>query len=221
MKKEISKKKYEYIPKTGERVQRASEYVPKCESLLDIGCGDGILSHFVNDKVKQIYGLDNNDLVLKKAKDKGEKVKKINFDKDRFPYSNNQFDCAVSLDVIEHVYDARKLLLETYRVLTKNGVAIISTPNIRFLPHLYTLIVRKRFPKTTVEVIPYDGGHIHFFTYQDLIDLMHEVGFKNIIRSEIINKPKRKWKGRILELFFGREFMQEFASPGILLIGTK
>jgi methionine biosynthesis protein MetW len=212
---------YGYIPKKGERVERASQFVPKCGSLLDIGCGDGILSHFVSDRVEKIYGLDNDDSAMKLAKAKGEIVKKINFDTDRFPYPIAFFDCAVSLDVIEHVYDARKLLSETYRVLNNNGLLIISTPNIRFLPHLYTLLVKKHFPKTTVETIPYDGGHIHFFTYQDLIDLMVEVGFKNVMRSEIINKPTRKWKGQLLELIFGKEFMQEFASPGILLIGTK
>lgn len=212
---------FNQLPKPGERVEKASRFVPQCNRLLDVGCGDGIIAHFVKNKVKYIYGVDNFQKDLQKAKKKGLETKLVDLDKDKLPYTANYFDAVTSLDVIEHVKDPTVHVQEMYRVLKKGGVLIISTPNIRFSDHLVQLVFKGVFPKTSLDPDYYDGGHIHFFTYKDMQQLLHKSGFKNIKNEGIINKERRGWKGRLIQSILGETFMREFRTPGILLIAQK
>ena len=45
---------------------------------------------------------------------------------------DDSFDTVVSFQVIEHIQNDKKYLEEIYRVLKPGGMALISTPNIRF-----------------------------------------------------------------------------------------
>src|SRR5258706_16079499 len=112
----------------------------------------------------------------------------INTDTDDFPYKKNFFDVITCLDVIEHVKDPRILLEKINTVLKKEGILIISTPNIRFSDHLSKLLFHGVFPKTSISEAEYDGGHIHFFTYKDMYILLKNKNFRNILYHEIINK---------------------------------
>lgn len=48
---------------------------------------------------------------------------------DQFPFSDAQFDCVVSIDVLEHLNDDQLFLLELHRVLRSGGKAIVTVPN--------------------------------------------------------------------------------------------
>jgi SAM-dependent methyltransferase len=48
---------------------------------------------------------------------------------DRFPFAADQFDCVVSIDVLEHLDNAQLFLHELRRVLRPGGRAIITVPN--------------------------------------------------------------------------------------------
>jgi methionine biosynthesis protein MetW len=211
----------DYIPKVGERVEAASRFVEMSDKLLDVGCGDGVIQHFITPRVKSIYGVDNSNETLKKAKKRGIKVKVVDLDRQKIPFKTNYFDVITCLDVIEHVRDPKDLLTKIHRVLKKNGKLIITTPNIRFTNHIYDLVVNGVFPKTSTEKVPYDGGHIHFLTYTDMINLIKQTGYSLIHKDGIINKRRRGWKGRILELILGKDLMLEFRAPGILLLCQK
>jgi len=215
------KKNNGYIPKIGERVEFACHFIPQANSLLDIGCGDGVISYFIKNKVKIIYGIDNDATTLKKAEKRGISVKKANLDTDKIPYQKNFFNVVTCLDVIEHVKNPEALISNIYEILSSNGMLIISTPNIRFIDHLKRLLVFGTFPKTSYDINLYDGGHIHFFTYKDLENILTEQGFEVIKKEGIINKNKRGWKGSFLEFILGKKTMNEFFSPGILLVAQK
>ncbi len=210
-----------YIPKPGERVEVASRLVEKCDRLLDVGCGDGVIQHFLGNRVGRIYGVDSSKEMLKIAAKRGLNVKLVDLDVKRLPFNSNFFDVVTCLDVIEHVRDPKALLVKMNRVLKRGGNLIIATPNIRFSNHLYELIIKGRFPKTSTDTSLYDGGHLHFFTYTDLVKLLESVGFFIKIIEGIINKPRRGLKGRILEFILGKKIMLEFRAPGILIVGKK
>lgn len=206
------------IPKIGERVELASRFITKADKLLDVGCGEGIIQYFIGDKVKNLYGIDNSKSELRRAEARGFITKQVNFDSEKFPFMDSFFDVVTCLDVIEHVKNPKFLLGEIHRVLRPDGKLIISTPNIRFWDHIFKLIFKGRFPKTSEDLKLYDGGHIHFFTFSDLRCLVNKVGFGVLREEGIINKSKRGWKGRFIEKMLGKRFLLEFRSPGILMI---
>lgn len=48
---------------------------------------------------------------------------------DRFPFADDQFDCVVSIDVLEHLADDQGFLRELRRVLRPGGRAVVTVPN--------------------------------------------------------------------------------------------
>ncbi len=213
--------KNESLPKEGERVEAAARYVKKCKRLLDVGCGEGIIAPFLKGKVFNIYGIDKSKENLKEASRRGLITKYIDLDKKKIPFSDCYFDVVTCLDVIEHVRSPVSLVREIYRVLKKDGLLIFSTPNIRFSDHLLRLIINGHFPLTSEDKSAYDGGHIHYFTFSDIKEILNSVGFVIIREEGIINKPKRGIKGRIAEKILGKRLMREFRSPGILIVAKK
>ena len=48
---------------------------------------------------------------------------------------------------------------------------------ILYEKYLKDFVRTRKFPKTSCDSFPYDGGHIHFFTYRDIFELMQAAGF--------------------------------------------
>jgi len=193
------------IVEKGSRIDVALKLLERGDRLLDIGCGDGTLGYYAKTKYKEVYGVDISEKAIDIARKRGIKTFKIDLNKETLPFPDNYFDAVTCLDVIEHIIDPRFLVKEIYRVLKKGEILIISTPNIRYWKHLFRLVILGRFPKTSDDEELWDGGHIHYFTFKDIEELLKKNGF------EVIQK-----KG-----VFGRDFLKEFLSSGIVIKAVK
>jgi len=189
----------------GSRVDVALKLLDKGDRLLDIGCGDGTLGYFAKNKYEEVYGVDISEKALKIAEKRGIIIRRVNLNEEKLPFKNDYFDAITCLDVIEHVFEPRELVKEISRVLKISGVLIISAPNIRYLPHLFSLIVNGRFPKTSDDTEHWDGGHLHYFTFKDIEDVFKECGFKIIMKKGV----------------FGRNMFKEFLSAGLVIKARK
>lgn len=93
------------------------------ERVLDIGCFDGhILNRLQNDFKIDGYGVDLSHEAIKRACS----VKKFknNFSVasgNYLPFADGYFDGVISLDVLEHVKDKERLIMEAFRVLRPGG----------------------------------------------------------------------------------------------------
>ena len=105
--------------------------------LLDIGCGNGDFTLMVAQRLgtQIMNGLDINSECLEEARSKGIKVKCHNIDQG-IPYKNESIDVIVSNQVVEHIFDVDSYFREIYRILRKDGYALISTPNLSSLHNL-------------------------------------------------------------------------------------
>lgn len=187
------------------RVDVASRLIERGTRFLDIGCGDGLLCHLVKDKYEQVYGIDISPRAVEIAKSRGINAERVNLNTDALPFEDNYFDTVVCLDVIEHVFDPVRLLAEINRVLKTGGTSIVSAPNIRTFGRIATLLFLGRFPGTSDDKQGYDGGHLHYFTYSDITNLLNKNGF------EVTGKYG----------VFGKNFLKEFRSAGILIKANK
>lgn len=99
--------------------------------VLELGCGEGYGTSLISKSVKKIIGLDTDKQIVEYASEKHGSSNCIFqvCDGERIPFSDNSFDAVVSFQVIEHVLDDRKFILEIYRVLKKDGIFICTTPN--------------------------------------------------------------------------------------------
>jgi len=118
-------------------------------SLIDIGCGDKYIRFGCNHYGIGYQGIDYSD---------------CDIEKEKLDFPDESFDIVVSMALIEHLKDPSNLLNESYRVLKKNGIFLISTPNWNFC-------MRSFYD---------DPTHIHPYTHKSLKRLLDLSPFSSV-----------------------------------------
>lgn len=109
----------------------ASQFV-KSKIVLDVACGTGYGSTFLIDqKAKKVTGIDISKEAIEYC-NTNYKRNGLEFKIDdctRMHFENDSFDVVISFETIEHIEKASSFLSEVKRVLKKNGIFVVSTPN--------------------------------------------------------------------------------------------
>lgn len=109
----------------------------------DLGCGSGHRTSLFNENGRTVVGLDYNDFRLPQYKNFIFKKEDI-FNNSLKPDS---FDIILNFDVIEHLVNPEKLLKEIHKILKKDGICVLSTPNkYRFFGALLIFFGLRKFP---------------------------------------------------------------------------
>jgi ubiquinone/menaquinone biosynthesis C-methylase UbiE len=100
--------------------------------IVDIGCGDGALTYlFSRQKEAHVIGVDSSIEAINFAREKTRGAKNIEFiiaSAYNLPFADDSIDYIISSDVIEHLKQPEKMLLEIKRAYGGNGKVIITTP---------------------------------------------------------------------------------------------
>ena len=142
----------------------------------------------------------------------------MNVDEEPLPFPDAAFDAITCLDLIEHVFEPRVLVAEIARVLAPGGSLYIAFPNMRYALRIKE-IIRGRFPKTSGDIeYAYDGGHLHYYTPDDVRSLLKERGMVTTSQWGIVSEGIRKnWKYLLLKTLLPRNLGREFLSIEVLL----
>lgn len=99
--------------------------------LLDVGCGKGILEYCLKSKYNfDIYGFDIDSESINFAKDTFNNQNYIVGDANKtFLYHDNTFDVVICIGLLEHIENPHNVIKEMLRVMKRNGIGIINTPN--------------------------------------------------------------------------------------------
>jgi cyclopropane fatty-acyl-phospholipid synthase-like methyltransferase len=175
--------------------------------VLDVGCGRGeIIRHCMHLGV-EVFGIDYAEVatlmtkeVIQAEKERGQKDDNNLFlgagvcrsDAKRLPFPGNYFDRVLLFDVVEHLYpwELRAALIDTRRVLTREGRIIIHTaPNRWYDTYAYpwvrlarTLMGQGRFYPRDPRAITPVNQDVHV-NEQDILSMrrtLQDVGFQNI-----------------------------------------
>jgi methionine biosynthesis protein MetW len=177
----------------------------ECERILDIGCGTGIIgASLLKNHGCEVYGLDNDEKALRLAAKRGLAVKMLDIEKENFPYPSEFFNVVIFSEVIEHITEYHHVLDEVYRVLEKNGVLILSTPNLNSGANILKIVAGE-------DVIPiYDrecqDRHVRLFSLKSIRTLLTIHGFK-IDKVNYVDYPPSSCLGllhRLLWFIFPR-----------------
>lgn len=135
----------------------------KIDNVLEIGCGLGILLTKINAKKK--VGTETNDYAISESRKREITVIKNDAEKG-LPFKDASFDAIILNEVIEHFRNPEKVLKDCFRILTRKGRIIISTPAKSFFAHNLT------------------ESHFSEMTFDELRDLVEGFGL-NIITHEV------------------------------------
>jgi radical SAM superfamily enzyme YgiQ (UPF0313 family)/Flp pilus assembly protein TadD/MoaA/NifB/PqqE/SkfB family radical SAM enzyme/SAM-dependent methyltransferase len=109
----------------------ASE-LAKEKTVLDVASGEGYGSAMLANVAREVVGVDISEQAVNHARKKYESIANLSFcqgECKKIPCRDNYFDVVISFETLEHTKDQADFLAEIKRVLKKDGILIISTPN--------------------------------------------------------------------------------------------
>jgi len=118
---------YEHI----HRYAHATSFV-RNKRVLDLACGEGYGSHLLSKTAQSVLGIDIDDDSIKHARNTYIAPTlefRVGSITDIPIAGGGLFDVAVCFEALEHVTDHHRLLGEVKRLLTSDGLFIVSTPN--------------------------------------------------------------------------------------------
>ncbi len=135
--------------------------------VLDAGCGSGSLLFKLGRFDCMVHGIEqSNEFVeMLRSRVKASGLSHIGHIRHGsvvdIPYPDKTFDVIVSGEVLEHVRDDIRAVMEFYRVLRPGGVCVVSVPAT---PALWDFSDEW-------------AGHLRRYTKEDLLDLFEKKGF--------------------------------------------
>lgn len=186
------------------------DWVKKNSSVLDVGCGDGVLGEkLIREKNCQVAGIDLDENGVEEAKRHKIKAKIGNVD-DGLPYPDQSFDVVVCNELLQYVESPNFVVSEILRV---GKSVIISFPNFGFWFYRLQFLLG-RFPSLSLFGHKWYEAHLmRYFTINDFYNLP---AMKNVM---VIKKLSINWRNR-KPSFLGRFFPNFFGRSCILEITT-
>ena len=109
------------------------------KKILEIGVGGegGMILPLKNENV--VYGIDVSFSAQRNCERLGLKIDIVNVDTQGVPFDDDNFDIVFAFEVFEHFANPQFVAEEIRRVLKKNGIFLLSTPNpyIHHWPRLF------------------------------------------------------------------------------------
>lgn len=155
-----------------------TQYVPqKARTILDIGCGYGMLGRSLktNRPDRLVVGIEYDQMAANAAVLQLDQVLVGDAETVSLPFKEGFFDCIIMADVLEHLYNPWDTLARYKKYLAPDGVLVASIPNVRNLNILRDLAEKGRWEYVSAGIM--DSGHIRFFTVKDIKKLFIAAGY--------------------------------------------
>ncbi|QDT76779.1 SPBc2 prophage-derived glycosyltransferase SunS [Gimesia maris] len=145
------------------------------QSVLDIGCGGGRLGAALKQRQNAtVWGVEFDPTVADRARNHLDQVFAGDITADEISFVENQFDCIICADVLEHLREPEKALKRIRHWLRPDGCLVTSIPNVRN----HTVIRSLLAGNWTYEVAGLlDEDHVRFFTRSDIEKMLFRTGF--------------------------------------------
>lgn len=150
------------------------------QKILDVGCSSG---WFISEIAKRFpkakcYGIDLYNKAIAYGRRLYPNIEFQLADVHEIPFRKNTFDLVICTEVLEHVDDPKRVLLEIKRVLKDNGVAIIELDSGSLLFNLVW------FVWTKLQGRVWNDAHLHSFDAKKLNNLFSSCKFRVIEKKK-------------------------------------
>ena len=112
-------------------------------SILDIGCGGGLLSEPMSRLGAKVVGIDaskkNIEIAKYHLKKNNLKIEYFNSTPDNFDYPK-KFDVILNMEIVEHVENIDLFIKESSKFLKNNGIMFIATLNQTLKSYIFAIV---------------------------------------------------------------------------------
>lgn len=174
--------------------------LPEGAEVLDVGCGNGVISRALGEKGFNVRGIDVSEKAIEKAKSLNT-FPNVHFEAvsaEKLVADGRRYHAIVCSEVLEHLNDPGKLLNVLHQSLHEDGVLIVTVPNGKGPREMFVtrpvISMQKKnnwlwrmvkgikklfgYKGTTVQSDADDLTHIQFFTQRSLEKLAADSHFK-------------------------------------------
>jgi ubiquinone/menaquinone biosynthesis C-methylase UbiE len=147
-------------------------------SMLEVGIGSGGFLAEAHRRGWDVHGVDLSEATLEHAR---EKLGLPNIHRgplSQVAFPDGRFDVVAAFNLLEHVPDPRKTLLEFSRVLRPGGLVVLLCPNISAAYDLLVQEVLSGHDPLHINWIPPE--HLYYFNHDTLRRLLSAVGLEVI-----------------------------------------
>ena len=134
------------------------DLIPDNSDILDIGCLNGNFYNYLKEKTSSAMntftGVDFSTKLINMAKERFPEQQWVPATCYQLPFEDNSFDVVTAMEILEHIEDPAKALLEAKRVCRSGGSVIVTTPN---------------------KLIIDDPAHVWSFVPSDIFKLLEEI----------------------------------------------
>ena len=147
-----------------------SEIVEPRTRVLDLGCGEGELLHWLAaNKGVDARGVEIDGARVQRAIARGVSVFQSDLDEGLADYPDGAFDYVILSQTLQETRDPRRVLREMLRVGRRG---IVAFPNFGHWRVRTTMLLSGRAPRTSLFPYEwYESPNIHFLTVQDFESL--------------------------------------------------
>ena len=173
------------------------ENIKSDTKVLDIGCGSGENTKILKN-INQYYGIDISKNSINDAYTN--KVTNLCLGTaNALPFKSNSFGLVLFLDVLEHLDDEETAIQEVHRILTKDGMCIVSVPAFRFLWSGHDMVNhhRKRYTKSELKDLLVSKFTIKKITYWNFF-LFFPLAINRVIKNVVCNQQQPKSHFRMI-----------------------
>lgn len=177
--------------------------------ILDIGCAYGLLgAEFKKRTSCQFYGADISNKAITEAKQVLNNAWQVNLEEDFLNWpeelKGKEYDVVIISELLEHLFEPEKLLLNLKKLAKHDKFIIITVPNLLFWKNRLKIMLGQ-FNYTDQGVM--DRGHIHFFTWVSFKKMIQEAGYKIVAVDNHFPTRGTKWFGQFWPGLFAYRFI--------------
>jgi len=166
---EESRKKNIFEPRSKRVIDICKKHNKSEGILLDVGAGSGTLCEIIQEQ-----GNFKKVIAVEPSNDLAEECRKKNVDVIEKPIEKialDSVDVITSFELIEHLFNPKEYILACAKALSKDGLFILTTPNIKG----FDLLV---LGKASTNIA--GPNHINYFHPESLSNLLHNCGLEVI-----------------------------------------
>jgi len=188
--------------------------------ILEVGAGDGSTLIYLknNGYANEIHGIELNIIPNSNQQDPIlDKMTIGNIEHMDLSHYTNYFNVILCGDVLEHLIDPWTVVEKLSTLLKKDGLLIVSIPNIADYQFILKLIITKRFKYESFGVL--DKTHLRFFGKKDIYELIGKGNFNKIKIIPLINYNPRSLRNLFNKLTLG--FFENYLTNQYLVLAQK
>ncbi|MGE0605923.1 MAG: glycosyltransferase [Pirellulales bacterium] len=143
---------------------------------LDVGCGTGRLGASLKERQgARVVGWELDPKAARLALDRLDDCLTGDLESTPAPFQEQEFDCLICGDVLEHLRDPDRFLRRAREWLTDDAIVVASIPNVRH----HTVVSSLLAGNWTYEMAGLlDRTHVRFFTRREIEKLFFRAGYE-------------------------------------------